>query len=100
MHAEVLKILNFLLTPFIVLVYTNRRKEGLFMPLAMVACGETRTIQSFNGDENLKQHLLDIGLVPGEKVEVIGENSSGLILKIKGVRLALNRGLAQRITVY
>ncbi|MGP1523788.1 FeoA family protein [Treponema sp.] len=70
------------------------------MPLAMVNLGETRTIQSFHGSDEIRQHLLDMGLIPGEKVEVIGENASGLILKVKGVRLALNRGLAQKISVY
>ncbi|MGI5174314.1 FeoA domain-containing protein [Treponema sp. OMZ 840] len=70
------------------------------MPLAMVSCGEVRTIRNFCGGEDIKQHLLDIGLIPGEIVQVIGENASGLILKVKGVRLALNRGLAQKIIVY
>lgn len=74
--------------------------KGGDMPLSMVNCGEIRTIQSFHGGEEIRQHLFDMGLIPGEKVEVLGENSSGLILKVKGVRLALNRGLAQSIIVY
>lgn len=69
------------------------------MPLAMVALGEIRTIVSFAGDEKTKRHLNDMGFIPGEKVAVVGESSSGLILEVKGVRVALDRGLAQMISV-
>ena len=41
----------------------------------------------------------DLGFVKGERVQVIGENPSGMILLVKGVRIALNRGLASRIMV-
>ncbi len=69
------------------------------MPLAMVMAGETRTIREFKGNEEMKRHLQDLGFTRGEKVRVMGENPSGLILMVKGVKLALNRGLANRIMV-
>lgn len=69
------------------------------MPLAMVMTGETRTIREFTGNEEMKRHLRDLGFTKGEKVRVMGENPSGLILMVKGVKLALNRGLANRIMV-
>ena len=69
------------------------------MPLAMVMAGETRTICEFKGNEEMKRHLQDLGFTRGEKVRVMGENPSGLILMVKGVKLALNRGLANRIMV-
>ncbi len=69
------------------------------MPLAMLMEGETRTITSFNGQEELKRHLQDLGLIKGEKVRVVGENAGGMILMVKGVKVALNRGLAHRIMV-
>lgn len=69
------------------------------MPLAMVMTGETRTIREFTGNEEMKRHLQDLGFTRGEKVRVMGENPSGLILMVKGVKLALNRGLANRIMV-
>ncbi len=69
------------------------------MPLAMASVGEKRIIKSFTGDEQMKRHLSDMGLMPGEQVEILGECPAGLILLVKGVRLALNRGLAQRIMV-
>lgn len=69
------------------------------MPLAMVLEGETRTITDFRGPEDMKRHLQDLGFIKGEKVRVAGENASGMILMVKGVKIALNRGLASKIMV-
>ena len=69
------------------------------MPLAMVMEGETRTITDFKGQEEMKRHLQDLGFIKGETVRVVGENSSGLILMVKGVKIALNHALANRIMV-
>jgi ferrous iron transport protein A len=65
----------------------------------MVSIGETRVVSELRGKDDMKRHLQDIGLVKGEKVQVVGENQSGIILLVKGVKIALNRGLATRIIV-
>lgn len=69
------------------------------MPLSFVTSGEKKTIQEFHGKEEIKRHLQDLGFIKGEQVEVVGENKSGMILLVKGVKIALNRGLAQKIMV-
>lgn len=69
------------------------------MALAMVGIGETRMIKECRCKEDMKRHLQDLGFIQGEMVKVVGENSSGLILLVKGVKIALNRGLASQITV-
>ena len=69
------------------------------MPLSMVQVGEKKTIISLHREDAMKQHLLDLGFVSGQQIEIVGRNENGLILSLKGVRLALNRGLAQRINV-
>lgn len=69
------------------------------MSLAMVGMGETKQVAEFRGKEEMKKHLQDLGFVKGEKVKVVGENASGIILLIKGVKIALNRGLASMIIV-
>ena len=69
------------------------------MPLAMLAQGEVKTVSEFRGKDEMKRHLQDIGIVKGEKVQVLGENPSGLIVLIKGIRVALNKGLASKIIV-
>ena len=69
------------------------------MPLSMMQVGETKEIQDLHGKEEVKRRLQDLGFVKGEKVEVVGENSSGMILVVKEVRIALNRGVASQIMV-
>ncbi len=69
------------------------------MSLAMVAPGEIREVFEFKGKDEMKRRLQDLGFVKGEKVQVIGENQGGLILLVKGVKVALNKGLAQLIIV-
>lgn len=69
------------------------------MALTMVGQGEIRTIQEFRAKEDIKRHLQDMGFIKGETVKVLSENSSGMILLVKGVRVALNKGLASKIMV-
>ncbi len=69
------------------------------MSLAMADIGETRVIMDFRGKDDMKRHLQDLGLIKGENVRIVGENPSGLILLVKGVKIALNRGLANMIIV-
>ncbi len=69
------------------------------MPLSMMEQGDVREITDFHGQEEMKRHLQDLGFIKGEKVRVVGENPSGMILMVKGVKIALNRALANRIMV-
>ena len=69
------------------------------MPLAMVSIGEKRKIKSLTGTEDIKKHLIDLGFVSGQDVLVLGDSAAGMILLVKGTKLALNRGLAQQILV-
>lgn len=69
------------------------------MSLAMVDLGDTKVVAGFKGKDDMKRHLQDLGLIKGERVKVVGDNSSGIILLVKGVKIALNRGLASLIIV-
>ena len=69
------------------------------MPLLLAEVGETRVVSDFRGKEEIKRHLQDIGFTKGEKIKVLSENKSGIILLVKGVRVALDRGLASKIMV-
>lgn len=50
------------------------------MSLSMMSVGESGRIIEFRGKDSMKRHLQDIGFIKGEKIEVVGENQSGLIL--------------------
>lgn len=69
------------------------------MPLALAQLGERKIIDEFRGKDDMKRHLQDLGFIKGETVEIVGENQSGLILLVKGVKIALNKGLASKIMV-
>ena len=69
------------------------------MPLAMVSIGEKRKIKSLTGTEDIKKHLIYLGFVSGHDVFVLGYSAAGMILLVKGTKIALNRGLAQKILV-
>lgn len=69
------------------------------MPLAMVTVGEEKTIVGFRGKDDVKKHLTDLGFIKGQPIKVLGSNTSGVILLVKGVRVALNKGLATKIVV-
>ncbi|NCD05098.1 MAG: ferrous iron transport protein A [Spirochaetia bacterium] len=69
------------------------------MPLSMLSLGESKEIVSISASSDLKQRLLSMGFVPGNSVTIVSMNSMGLVLEIKGTRLALNKGLAHLIQV-
>ena len=69
------------------------------MSLAFISVGETRVIVDFRGKDEVKRHLQDIGFVKGESIKLLSQNESGMILLIKGVRVAINKGLASKIMV-
>lgn len=69
------------------------------MSLAMVLPGEIREISGFRGKDEMKRRLQDLGFVKGEQVQVVGDSQTGLIIIVKGVKIALNKGLASLIIV-
>ena len=65
----------------------------------MLSLGESKEIVSISASSDLKQRLLSMVFVPGNSVTIVSMNSMGLVLEIKGTRLALNKGLAHLIQV-
>ena len=61
------------------------------MALALMSIGEKRTVQSLHGKDETLRHLQDLGFAPGAEVECVGDTPGGMILIVKGVRIALDR---------
>ena len=68
------------------------------MPLALLGVGESGTITDI-GKEDVIHHLHNLGFAAGTDVEVVGNTDAGMIIAVKGSRVALNRGMASKITV-
>jgi Fur family ferric uptake transcriptional regulator len=70
------------------------------VPLSMAKEGENLVVRKISGGAIAKTRLTAMGLRMGERLEVIGNSGSGqVIIARKGSRLALGRGIAQKVMV-
>ncbi len=69
------------------------------VPLSMVKAGETVTIRKITGRDEVRQHLAELGFVVDSTVTVVSEMAGNLILQVKDSRIALDRGMANRVMV-
>ncbi len=69
------------------------------MPLTFANKGNELTVKQISGRDDTKRFLESLGFVAGAKVTVLSEAGGNLILNIMGTRLALNKGMANRIFV-
>ena len=69
------------------------------MPLTMARAGETVTIRKITGQDEVRQHLAEVGFVVDSDVTVISEVAGNLILKVKDSRIALDKSMANRIMI-
>jgi Fur family transcriptional regulator, ferric uptake regulator len=75
-----------------------RRKP--LMPLAMGKPGERVVVKEMTGGRSARTRLADMGLRNGDRIEIINNNGMGrLILGHDCTRLAIGRGIAQKIMV-
>lgn len=70
------------------------------MTLDKGTIGETYTVTNMDLPGQVEHRLEAIGMTLGGRVSILGGKDRGtLILKIRGARFALGRGITQRIEV-
>ena len=70
------------------------------MPLAMVRPGEAVQVVNTRAGWGLQRKLADMGLTPGVIIRVMNSQMPGpVIIELRGTRLALGHGMAQKILV-
>lgn len=69
------------------------------MPLAMASVGDVNTIKKITGQDDVRQHLAELGFVIGEEVRIVNELGGNLILSVKDSRVALDKSMAMRVMV-
>ena len=69
------------------------------MPLGMANVGDVNIIKQINGRDDVRQHLAELGFVPGAEVSVVSDLGGNLILSVKESRIALDKTMAMRIMV-
>ena len=70
------------------------------MPLTMLNPGESASIVRVGGNEETKRFLENLGFVAGSEVKVISSNEGNIIAQIKESRVAVSKGIANKIMVY
>ena len=69
------------------------------VPLTMAQPDEGIAIQKITGKDEIRRHLAELGFVVGAEVNVVSEMGGNLIVQIRDSRVALDRGMANRIMV-
>lgn len=69
------------------------------MPLTMLNPGESASIVRVGGNEETKRFLENLGFVAGSEVKVIFSNEGNIIAQIKESRVAVSKGIANKIMV-
>ncbi len=69
------------------------------MPLIFADVGEEQIIRKVGGSQEMKQHLADMGFVPGGGVTVVSTIGGNVIVKVKESRVAISKEMAQKIMV-
>ena len=69
------------------------------MPLIMAQSGENSFIRSVGGREESRRFLAGLGFVPGAEVRIISKNGTGMIVNVKGARIAVSTEMAMKINI-
>lgn len=69
------------------------------MPLTMLRSGETAVIRKIGGRDGSKRFLENLGFTAGEEVKIISGNNGNIIVQIKDSRVAVSKGIANKIMV-
>ena len=74
-------------------------RTGIMMPLTLAETGEEQIIRKVGGSQELKQHLGDMGVVPGGSITVVSTIGGNVIVRIKESRIAISKEMAQKIMI-
>ena len=69
------------------------------MPLALANVGEENTVKRIGGNQEVKQHLENLGFVVGGSVTVITSLGGNVIVNVKESRVAISEEMARKIMV-
>jgi len=69
------------------------------MPLNFVGIGKLAEIHSVEGEELMCKKIMQTGMNKGVIIKIMKNDSGPLIIKVGETRLALGRGMAQRVMV-
>lgn len=71
----------------------------MLTPLIDLHPGEKGTIRSIQGGHKIHQRLCELGLTVGTEIELVSNNAGPIIVKVRGSKLALGRGISTSVFV-
>jgi len=78
----------------------DRNLEGKAISIIEIPLGKTAIVYQIIGGHSACKRLNELGLIPGAKVELVNRINSGpVMIRVKGSKLALGRGLARKVMV-
>ncbi|GAB5403813.1 MAG: FeoA family protein [Aureliella sp.] len=71
------------------------------LSLANISPGETVTVAEITGDDSISARLLEMGIIDGEQITLVGRAPMGdpLEISLRGYRLSLRSAEAERVLV-
>jgi len=69
------------------------------IPLSMAPQGAKLTLVGLSAGHGLSGRLMALGLVPGQQIEVLSNLRGPLMVKVRGCKIALARGMAHKVMV-
>jgi len=70
------------------------------MVLSMIDPGEEVTLIDIDGGRGIRSKLYSMGLVPGVNLRILSRSGSGpIMIAVRDSRLAIGRGMAEKIIV-
>ena len=69
------------------------------MPIYLANTNEDVVIRKITGSDKIKKHLQNLGFIEGETAQLINKVDENVIIRIKGVTMAISFELARRILI-
>ena len=69
------------------------------MPFVFADVGESYIIKKVSGSPELKEHMENLGFVPGAEITAVTQTGGNLIVNIKESRVAVSEEMAKKIFV-
>lgn len=69
------------------------------MPLTLLRSGESGEIKRISGQDEVRKFLESLGFIAGEQIRMISQNGGNIIVQVKDSRVAVSKGIANKIMV-
>ncbi|RXM58573.1 FeoA family protein [Clostridium tetani] len=69
------------------------------IPLTFLNIGEKGIVEIIEGSDTITKRLYEMGINKGSNIEIIKNDFGPLIVSLTGSRIAISKGLAQKILI-